>query len=611
MLGRDALSRSAMAFAKSAEVDPSFTHGLVELAGTALRQRVNIRLDVALDALRRAGATRAAEHPEVLLARGRVEREVGDADSALVAFRRYLETGPNTALGHLELARTYFLLGSLDGVPHYYEGAATDDSATIAAYRSDLALIAPDSTLAGFDGTTGQGRVAFLRRFWTDRDHVALRGEGERVQEHYRRWFYARRNFALASTNRHYDIAERFRSGSRDFDDRGVVYLRHGEPTRRASMPATGGIEPNESWLYERKDGDLLFHFVAREDVQDYKLVESALDVLGFSSTVWLSDADALSSNAAALQLLQSRDRLSPIYGRIQSAGSVTAGRFQNEERQMGRRSIAAGTRSDSYELNFPRELEARSEVLAVGQEAGAPQVQITYAIAGASLVPVSTARGPMYPVRLRFVAYDAAGRVVASLDTTRRFLAAAEVPDGEHLVGRVSLAVPGGVYTYRLALQQGEDTGVVLPRDTVRVAAARTGTLALSDVVLGSRRINLLWHPASGDTVYFNPLRTFRRGDVMQMYYELHGLEPGVGHTTEIVVKKGSEPLGSPKKLLGGGKALNLKFEDQAQGQSSSVLRSIAIDRLKPGRYVLGIVITDGRKRVAWRETEFAVVDE
>ena len=88
MLGKDALTRSAMAFAKSAAVDPSFVRGLVDLANTALRQRVNIKLGVALDALRRSASTPSAQDPQVLLARGRVEREVGDGDSALVADAR-------------------------------------------------------------------------------------------------------------------------------------------------------------------------------------------------------------------------------------------------------------------------------------------------------------------------------------------------------------------------------------------------------------------------------------------------------------------------------------------------------------------------------------------
>src|SRR5690606_18186857 len=69
MLGKDALTRSANAFAQSAAVDPTFELGLVELSNTALRQRINARMDVALAALRRAGRTGTAAGPGVLLAR--------------------------------------------------------------------------------------------------------------------------------------------------------------------------------------------------------------------------------------------------------------------------------------------------------------------------------------------------------------------------------------------------------------------------------------------------------------------------------------------------------------------------------------------------------------
>ena len=102
MLGKDALTRSAVAFAKSAEIDPAFVQGLVDLANTALRQRVNVKLGVALEALRRASRTTAGADPRVQLARGRVEREVGDGDSALAAFQGYADHGPNPSLGKLE-----------------------------------------------------------------------------------------------------------------------------------------------------------------------------------------------------------------------------------------------------------------------------------------------------------------------------------------------------------------------------------------------------------------------------------------------------------------------------------------------------------------------------
>src|SRR3954452_462722 len=182
MLGKDALTRSAVAFAKSAEVDPAFVRGLVDLANTALRQRVNIKLGVALEALRRAGATAAGAEPQVLLARGRVEREVGDGDSALAAFNGYLQYGNDRGLGLLELSRTLFLLGRYEGQSPYFEGAASDDSVTIGGYRADLATIASDSILQEFDQQRGAHRAAYLKRFWGQRDQMALRDEGERLR---------------------------------------------------------------------------------------------------------------------------------------------------------------------------------------------------------------------------------------------------------------------------------------------------------------------------------------------------------------------------------------------------------------------------------------------
>jgi GWxTD domain-containing protein len=610
MLGKDALTRSAVAFAKSAEVDPSFVRGLVDLANTALRQRVNIKLGVALDALRRAGNTPASNDPAVMLARGRVEREVGDGDSALVAFRGYLDHGTNRGLAELEVARTLFLLGRYDGALPYFEGAESDDSTTVASYRADIATIASDSVLREFDETRGARRVTYLRQFWKNRDRIDLRPDGERLREHYRRLFYARKNFQLTALNRHYDIVERYRSGSRDFDDRGVIYIRHGEPTSRASYAAPN-LEPNESWRYSRPEGDLIFHFVAREDVQDFKLVESLFDVLGFSNTVALR-GDRPSANPMAEQLMLSREQLSPIYQRLQSVGGAGAGRYETEERALGQASIAIGTKTDSYELSFPSELKVRSEVLAVGHDSTGSLVQIAYAIAGTSLEPVTVTRGYLYSVRVRFVATDRNKNVVASLDTTRHFVSPAPVPPAEHLVGRVSVNVPPGQYQYRLAIQQGEEAGIVLPSDTVRVGQSTSTSLSLSDLVLGSRATNLFWRRAGNDTVTFNPLRTFKRNQDMDLYYEVEGLTAGTPYSVRVVVHRQGGGGGLFKKIFGGGSAaMSLKFEEQGTFPVGSSHRSLKLETLKPGNYTLELVVDDGRGRTDRRTQDFQVVED
>jgi GWxTD domain-containing protein len=609
MLGKDALTRSAMAFARSAEVDASFVRGLVELANTALRQRVNIKLGVALDALRRSAATPAGHDPQVLLARGRVEREVGDGDSALVAFRGYLERGSSRSLGQLEIARTLFLLGRFDGVQPYYEGAASDDPATVAGYRADLAPIASDSVLREFDRQAGPQRAEYLRRFWSQRDRAELRSPGERLREHYRRLFYARKNFQLTALNRHYDIVERYRSGSRDFDDRGVIYIRHGEPSSRASYAAPG-LEPNESWRYDRPEGELVFHFVAREDVQDFKLVESLFDVLGFSQAVALRGEGA-EENPVAAQLMLSREQISPIYGRLQGAGPAGSARFQTEERRLGQESIALGTTTDSYELRFARELKVHSAVLGVGHDSAGSLVQVVYAISGKELDPVTVTSGYLYSVRLRFEASDRTGHVVASIDTTRHFVAPSPVPATEHLVGRVALPLRPGSYEYRLAIQQGEEAGVVLPADTVRVGAPTAGALALSDLVLGSRSTNLAWRRADQDTILFNPLHTFKRSDEMQLYYEVEGLRPGRPYEVRLAVQKQGGGGGLFRKIFGGGgAALSLKYEGQATAALEPAHRGLKLDRLKPGNYVLEMTVTDRDGRHDKRVRAFQIVE-
>ena len=603
MFGKDALAKSAQDFAQSAVVDPSFVQGLVELSNTALRQRVNIRLDVALNALRISAGTAAAKNPQVLLARGRVEREVGNPDSSQAAFEGYLAAGGDQGLGLIELARTQLGAALDEGATHYYEGAALNDSLSVPLYRKDLAYIATVPEMAGFDSTEGSGRVAWLQEFWNGRDHASLRSQNERLKEHYRRLYYARRNFMLAAVNRHYQIEEIYHSGSTEFDDRGMIYLKHGDPTDRASLTGAN-IEPNETWRYARTDGDLIFHFVSREDVQDFKIVESLMDILGYATAVQLQGSDtSLAFNPETERLLSSREQISPIYTKMKGAGSGSLGRYMSEERAEGRSSMLLGTTTDSYELHFGKTLNAKVQVLAVGHDSGGTLVQVAYAVPGSSLVAITTARGQVYPIRLRFVALDSSGRAVAAIDTTRFFLSRTPVPPNEHLVGRAEVHVPVGVHRYRVMLQEAENLGVVLPTDTVRVST--NPRLAVSDLVLGRRGSNLVWISSPEDTVFLNPLQTFHRSEDMQVYYEVYGAGVGVPLKTEMAIKKGGGG-----GLFGGGSAMSLKFEEPSAGQVDRMLREVSLSKLKAGSYTMVVTVTRPDGLYDRRSQQFVVVD-
>src|SRR5436190_2756897 len=338
-LGKDYLSKAAVAFARAVQADPAFARATIDLATTALTQRIHARLPVVLEAVRLAAVSPAGRDPGVQLARGRVEREVGEADSAILAFQTYLAVGGDSGVGLYELARTYYWARRpADGWRAYFGGARAGASAdAFGLYHRDLGYVADTAELATFDALRAPvDRAAWLERFWVRRDVVEAREPGERLAEHFRRWFYAWRNFRLVSRHRHYDITEVYRSDQREFDDRGIIYLRHGEPDRRAFFTGAGtvgaGLEPNESWLYRRSEGNLIFHFVAREDVQDYKLVESVLDAMG-----WTSRFQRTGSAPAAAALWESRADLDPVYPRMGLRSATDA-------RERGHRAIRLGT---------------------------------------------------------------------------------------------------------------------------------------------------------------------------------------------------------------------------------------------------------------------------
>lgn len=602
MFGKDRLARTAANFARAAEVDPSFTRALTDLAATALEQRINIKLELALEALRRGAGTVAGRDTAVLLARGRVEREAGDADSSVAAFRAYLERGGDAALGRLELARSLFVTGSLDGVAPYYEAAAAGAPAADSALRRDLVALAADSDLAALDARHGAARAEWLRAFWERRDVADLRPAGERLREHYRRLWYARRNFRLVSTRRQYRIEERFRSYSKDWDDRGIIYIRHGEPTARATI-AINDLPLNQSWRYERPEGDLIFHFVAREDVQDWKLVESLYDILGFDQAVALRSGIATPDQRALLStLLQSRSGFAPVYDRLLASGGVGTVGLMDRERLAGRRSIATGTTTDSYALRFAGPLPAAQwELLAAGTADGTPMVHFTWAVPGGSLVAVPSTRGPLYPVRVRIaVTALPGGRTAAFVDTTTLFVSGHPVGREEWLVGRVPVPLAPGRYLWHMALQEGE-AGARSALDTLVIPDG--SALALSDLVLGAPTSGLRWVRAPGDTVWFNPVGALRADVPLQLFYEVLGLRAGEPYRTELRVTKPGG-LGFLGRLFGRGASLTVRSEDRAPAGRATLQRALDLTRLAPGTYTLELSVAQGDARVRRRAT-------
>jgi GWxTD domain-containing protein len=594
-VGVPTLERAAGWHRRALEADPSFTPAAEALASLTLGLRDTALVGPAVAALRRAAAGSPRE-PRVLLAWGRAESAAANTDSARAAFERYLAAGGNRALGLLELARAGLAAGGAGGEREYYEGAALDDPAAVAGYRADLAAVAADSDLARFDQTREAGRARFLREFWSDRDRLEMRAPGERLREHYRRLLYARRNFALTVSRRYYGPADAYRSGGTEIDDRGVIYVRHGEPTERL-RPFVFGLMPNESWRFNRAEGDLLFHFSAGYDASaggdlyDYRLVESVLDLRG-------------AADAPKDQLLLSRQKLSNVYGRMLNWGQYGAARSRARERGMGQASIAIGTTTDSHELEFAAPLGALADLVAVGAAGSMTIGHLVFAIAEAGTRPEAAPGGVRYTVRLRAVASDASDRPLADLDTTIVFRAPAALGRGQYLVGRVEMPMPPGRWSWRAAVQLGDSLGVVLPSDTVLVSRP-VGGLTLSDLALGTRSTSAAWQPTPGDTVRLTPFDLFPEGSEVELYYEVAGVTEGAAYRHEIAVYRMKGETGGAETRP----VVTLGFEEPAAGPLVRSHRVLQLARLRPGRYLVEVQVRPPGGVTLTRRRELHVV--
>ena len=597
LMGQDALSQAARSFARAVEVEPSFSAGLVDLATTAMRQRIAPRLAVAQSALRQAAGTAAGRVPEVQLVRGRIERRLAANDSALTAFRRYLEVGGDSVVGGVEAARTLAMLDHPDSAAAVYFAAtarALGDSGR-REVRRDLRWFATAGELADFDATRDDSAGSWLRRFWIGRDLAEGRAVGERLVEQFRRYQYAVANFSLPSKRRGFDIGFAFRDTSQqDFDDRGVVYLRHGEPTVRQQYTAPG-YDPNESWLYRRNppDADLILHFVALNDVQDYRLMETLQSVCRrrYSADAFARSATELSD--VERTCVQSRAGFSSLYDRLARVGIASTDNLWATERLATMDMTREATHSDSYVLHYEQTMRPVVSLFAVADATMRPELHLVFAVPAGRLHPGEGEAGVTYGLRLRMVVFDSASHLVGALDTVRVFRAPSRLAAGAYLTEQLFMRVPAGRWRYSFVIEEtGGNAGDAVRNQPIDVPAL-AGGFSVSDVIVGREGSGLVWRRPEG-TVQLNPLLRFPRDGEAVLYYELYGLSQGAEVGTRIrILREGGRSVF--RRVFGGGGNVDLSYitVTDAEGRSR-VHQTLNLRGLAPGRYKLEIEFTD-----------------
>jgi hypothetical protein len=628
MLGIDRDTRAGSAFGRAIKADPSFVEGLIAFAQSARTQRINAPVAAALDAIRLAQASPLAWDPLLLLERGRLERLVGNPDSARLAFKRALLLGMHPGMAWVELARTLPLtfdtLPAAGGDPlpveiAYYAGAAVNDADVVAMYRRDLEPIADDTTLTAFDALSGDARVQWLRNYWRQLAAPDMRTAGARLSEHFRRWAVAARNFRLPPFHRSYRWGiEIYQSHDTDLDDRGIVWLRQGDPTvrivwprgqprarvsvaptpqlsvsqRAAPIPGSLIINPvvgetpsygNETWRYARPDGDVVLHFAAQEDPEDYRLVESILELdVGF---------DAMADRAGELPGLAQLLRAGPV-GRVGMAA---------EDRLRGKRNISLATQTTAWPRSYAITMGGRAQWLVAGTRGEKPLVHIVYGVDAAMLrrLPVDRRTG-LVPLHVRAVFLDATGTAVAALDTVES-LRPPTTDDGL-VMTRAEVPVTPGAVRMRLDVEANRRIGALYPLDSLRVPDPHGNALALSSVVIGVPGRSLPWEAAAADTVWLSPQSSYTAADTLALFVEGYGLRPGVRYTVHFGLTRQRSAL--VRLLKGHRESVALSEQLTFPAATGAIRRAISLQGLEPGNYQLQVTVDGAGGEVVRRRT-------
>jgi len=644
-VGVSYLSGSASAYIEALRLDPTFSRAAETLAMLPRPREGSGAMKARVAALRKV---RSSLSPTAMAAVANVERDAGSVDSAIALEQRALATGDvDIGAVSLGLARDLFHVGQpAHGRAVLLAAAANPTSATAAAYRAELEWLASPQELLAWDALAAAARPNWLADFWQKRDIAEGRKDGARLIEHYRRIEYAIKRFpitlpetgrqrALSHSGtvdyaleeeaqtwalRHPDCAPdllRLINASHAFgsdspiryytpiqdqiDDRGVIYVRHGAPTKTART--VGGLAL-EVWRYERAEGPLVLQFMETDFDGSNEATVLVPTLLTLSPAmrnqvctleISLCSADQRFPGgpvmSAGKKLCAAVDSLSNLAMALNGEVILEGTRLTPEAiiraRDNGRAQIDRAITTDSYHREAEHEIRPSLQLFGLERMDGAsPRLLAAFALPRDQLKAAkSNANGSEYPVAIQLMASDASGRRV-DLDTLRTFVTTVASEKNQFITGLVELPVPAGAYHATFVVsQEGGRLGIAHLAEVD--VPGRGGALSVSDLVIGSSASGVQWN--SGTTeVALNPLNTFPVGGTAEIYFQLGGLRPGTSYAERFdVFRAGDDSIHTPR--------LTVAFLQPADHERIEVSRSLGLAQLDAGTYRVKVTVGTG----------------
>ncbi|MBK9547859.1 MAG: hypothetical protein IPO52_01820 [Gemmatimonadetes bacterium] len=460
---------------------------------------------------------------------------------------------------------------------------------------------------ARVDSAAGDRRTQMVADLIASRDVRDGRRSGARAVEHFRRLDYATAHFAMQMPKSQRErirtlpatviipdsIADRLR-GARikdglpgdvynpndsfphsvparplrefprwqvDLDDRGVVYLRYGQPVQR--IPRIGKFTMREVWLYVIDDKKLLVHFESEAFTGTLEATRLVTGVLGD----YLCDVD----------VRRCQETTEAVHGRLKPENLET---IRGQDREF----LATATTKDNNSSQPANQLRVMANAYALWRPStGQPVTVIPYAV---RLSDMATLPGDslLQPLRVAAQSWDGTAAVRFDSTITRRVRKPSGAGRDVYLTGVMALPGTSALSAWSIVLSQGPDRGGRYYEE--QHAPLATGPLVLSDVVLGAPSQKLNWE--DGELVLpLVPLQGFNQKEPVALYVQARSaVSRADGVAVEVVIARPSTP-GKERKV-----ELTVGFKRALAAGLNELQQEVDISRLDPGEYVLEVAV-------------------
>ncbi len=535
----------------------------------------------------------------------------GLLDETDTLLRRFAALGGDSAVLCFEEARLAFARSDAGlGNALYYHGAGlVRDSASRALYVDDAALTASLEELRSIDTVQSEHLAQWLRFFWESRDVADGQPVGARLAEHRRRVLQSLRVYSrppeVIVQRWHWNAVPRDDAPEDDqpppwvraeptgeivveelnhlttipraaadavFDDRGLIYIRHGEPDRKANHSGVGRLY-NESWLYRRPGSPLVLHFhTPTLNPSDFRLVDRPVGGLMTACQVDAAYCVLAGNRSIGRETVEQRERM----------------------RQVEQARIDRARGSDAFPPVFEKDIPG--VVRSYALPAGSGETLLLTAIA----IPQEAIHGPSarsgsrrFGLRVSAAFRDGS---IFQRDTSLEQSAFHRL-DADYAATLVAFRSPRGRADLTVMLLDSVNKGGLKARDSNFQVRDLEGTIAISDIILGRQRAGLRF-PYDTISVPVDPRNLFVANDTLTVFYVVTGLARDELVRTELEIGGDGQSL------------VNIAFQERVNGGAEPGLRSIELKDLKAGHYIIRVKVTElVTNRVASQSQEFTVV--